>query len=57
MSGDETAEFKEAFSMFDKDNDGSISTSELGAALRAMGQEVTEAEVKVCRLLVQQRHV
>ena len=57
MSGDETAEFKEAFSMFDKDNDGSISTGELGAALRAMGQEVTEAEVKVCRVRVQRRHV
>ena len=47
MSGDEEAEFKEAFSMFDKDNDGTITTGELGAALLAMGQEASDEELKV----------
>jgi calmodulin len=47
MSRDEEAEFKVAFSMFDKDNDGTITTGELGAALLAMGQEASDEELKV----------
>jgi len=32
-----TAEFKEAFSLFDKDGTGTIPTKELGTVLRSLG--------------------
>lgn len=40
------AEYKEAFSLFDKDGDGCITTKELGTVMRALGKSPTEAEVK-----------
>ena len=40
------AEYREAFSMFDKDSDGCISTKELGVAMRALGQNPTEQELQ-----------
>lgn len=39
------AEFNEAFKMFDKNRDGSISTKELGEVMRALGENPTEAEL------------
>eukprot|EP00882_Tetradesmus_deserticola_P022530 GHRQ01024447.1.p1 GENE.GHRQ01024447.1~~GHRQ01024447.1.p1 ORF type:complete len:134 (+),score=34.23 GHRQ01024447.1:195-596(+) len=42
----QTAEAKEAFALFDKDNDGCITTGELGTVMRALGKNPTEAEVR-----------
>ncbi|KAK2154774.1 hypothetical protein LSH36_258g05110 [Paralvinella palmiformis] len=39
-------EYKEAFQMFDKDGDGTISTKELGIVMRSLGQNPTESELQ-----------
>ena len=39
-------ELKEAFSLFDKDGDGTISTKELAEMMRAIGRNPTDEEVK-----------
>ncbi|PNW84589.1 hypothetical protein CHLRE_03g150300v5 [Chlamydomonas reinhardtii] len=46
MSDDRYAEYKEAFTLFDSDGDGFITTKELGTVLRALGKSPTEAEIK-----------
>ena len=40
------SEFKEAFSLFDKDGDGTITAKELGTVMRSLGQNPTEAELQ-----------
>jgi calmodulin len=45
LSNEQIAEFKEAFSLFDKDGDGSITTKELGTAMRSLGRN-PEAELQ-----------
>ncbi|OEL35686.1 Calmodulin-related protein, partial [Dichanthelium oligosanthes] len=46
LSEDQIAEFKEAFSLFDKDDNGCITTGELGTVMRSVGQNPTEAELQ-----------
>jgi len=43
---DEMAELKEAFAVFDKNGDGSITTTELGIVLRGMNKNFTDQELK-----------
>jgi Ca2+-binding EF-hand superfamily protein len=44
-------EAMKAFAMFDTDGSGTIDASELGAALKAMGHEMSDADIK--KLLAQ----
>ncbi|XP_059453089.1 calmodulin-like [Corylus avellana] len=46
LTEEQIAEFKEAFSLFDKDGDGCITTKELGTVMRSLGQNPTEAELQ-----------
>jgi calmodulin len=46
LTEDQTAEFREAFALFDKDGDDMISVKELGTVMRSLGQNPTEAELK-----------
>jgi calmodulin len=46
LTDQQTADAKEAFALFDKDNDGCITTPELGTVMRALGKNPTEAEVR-----------
>ncbi|CCI42495.1 hypothetical protein ABG067_006984 [Albugo candida] len=46
LSEEQICEFKEAFSLFDKDGDGTITTKELGTVMRSLGQNPTEAELQ-----------
>merc|ERR1712003_43207 len=45
LTDEQIAEFKEAFALFDKDGDGTITTKELGTVMRSLGQTPTEAEL------------
>ncbi|KAF8625665.1 hypothetical protein AX15_005244 [Amanita polypyramis BW_CC] len=46
LTEEQISEFKEAFSLFDKDGDGTITTQELGTVMRSLGQNPTEAELQ-----------
>jgi len=46
LTHEQIAEFKEAFALFDKDGDGTITTKELGTVMRSLGQNPTEAELQ-----------
>lgn len=41
LSEEQVAEFKEAFMLFDKDEDGTITMAELGVVMRSLGQRPT----------------
>ena len=44
---EQIGEFQDAFCLFDTDHDGEIRSKELGAVLRHIGQNPTEAELQV----------
>uniref|UniRef100_A0A8C6QKP7 EF-hand domain-containing protein n=1 Tax=Nannospalax galili TaxID=1026970 RepID=A0A8C6QKP7_NANGA len=46
LTEEQIEEFKVAFSIFDKDGDGTITTKELGIVLKSLGQNPTEAELQ-----------
>ncbi|KRX11001.1 hypothetical protein PPERSA_03059 [Pseudocohnilembus persalinus] len=46
LTPEQIKEFKEHFRLFDKDNDGSISTKELGEVMKSLGQKPTELELQ-----------
>ncbi|XP_050387418.1 calmodulin-like [Argentina anserina] len=46
LTDDQTAEYKHAFSLLDKDGDGSITTNELGTAMRSLGLKPSEEELE-----------
>lgn len=42
-------QIQECFSIFDKDNDGKVSIEDLGSALRSLGKNPTNAEIKAIK--------
>ena len=46
ITAEQIAEFKEAFSLFDKEGDGTITTNEIGSVMRFLGKKPTEAELQ-----------
>jgi calmodulin len=46
LTEEQIGEFKEAFSLFDRDGDGTITTNELGTVMRSLGQNPTESELQ-----------
>ena len=46
ISAKQRHDFYEAFKLFDKDDDGTITTKELGTVMRSLGQNPTEAELQ-----------
>jgi len=45
LTEEQVAEFRTAFSLFDKDGDGTITAKELGIVMRSLGQNPTEPEL------------
>lgn len=46
LTEQQSASIKEAFSLFDKDNDGYITSKELGTVMRSLGQNPSQSELQ-----------
>ncbi len=46
LTEEQIAEFRDAFSVFDENGDGTINAKELGIVLRSLGQNPTEKELQ-----------
>ncbi len=46
LTEEQIGEFKDAFSLFDKSGEGTITPKELGPILRSLGQMPTEPELQ-----------
>lgn len=46
LNENQISEFKEAFSMFDKEGDGTITTQDLGTVMRCLGRNPTEEDIQ-----------
>lgn len=46
LTHEQVGEFREAFSLFDKDGDGLITVEELASIMRSLGQNPTDDEVR-----------
>merc|ERR1711979_117916 len=46
LTEEQIGEFKEAFSLFDKDGDGTITTKELGTVMKSLHHNPSEAELQ-----------
>ncbi|KAF9617807.1 hypothetical protein IFM89_038989 [Coptis chinensis] len=46
LTDDQVSSMKEAFTLFDTDNDGKIAASELGILMRSLGGNPTQAQLK-----------
>ena len=52
LSEEQIGTFQDAFCEFDTDHDGVINSKELGAVMRKIGQNPTEAELAVMNLKI-----
>jgi len=46
LTEEQVAEFKEAFAIFDKDGDGTVTSSEIKEVMKSLGQNPTDKELK-----------
>jgi len=46
LSQDQINEIRDAFSMFDQDDDGTLTIEELGTVMKSLGQESSEVEIR-----------
>ena len=46
LTEEQIAEFKKAFSLFDKNGDGTITTEELGTVMRSLGENLTQEQLQ-----------
>ncbi|CAN8028999.1 unnamed protein product [Ixodes persulcatus] len=46
LTEEEITEFREAFTLFDKESSGAIKASDLGTVMRSLGYSPTEADIK-----------